>query len=155
MVYSGHTGAGAQITQLILASFPFHGALMEAGERLTQPAGLTSARWQILSVLARADRPETVANLARIMGLTRQAVQRVANDLAAGGFVEFGPNPHHKRALLVSLTDKGLKAFQSVTSRQVPWANALAAEFDIAELDVAATVLCKLQKLLEAHVGEH
>jgi DNA-binding MarR family transcriptional regulator len=154
MVYSGHSPAGAQLTKLFLASFPFHGALIQAGERLTRPAELTFARWQILSVLARANRPETVANIARIMGLTRQAVQRVVNDLAADGFVDFEPNPHHKRALLVLLTGNGLIAFQSVTSRQVPWTNALAVEFDAAELEIATKVLSALQKLLEAHVGE-
>lgn len=154
MVYTGHSSKGAALTKLILASFPFHGALMAAGERLTALSGLTSARWQVLSVIARAERPETVANIARNMGLTRQAVQRVANDLAATGLVAFAPNPHHKRAVLVMLTATGQARFQEMSERQVPWANALADHLNKTDVDAAACVLGELAKLFEHRVGE-
>jgi hypothetical protein len=41
------------------------------------------------------------------MGLTRQAVQRLANEMEQDGLVRFGPNPYHRRAKLVFLTSCG------------------------------------------------
>lgn len=154
MVYQGHSSAADKLTLLFLESFRFHGALMAAGERLTAPVGLTSARWQVLSTVARATQPETVANIGRIMGLTRQGVQRIVNELVAGGMLCVAPNPHHKRASLICLTDMGHETFLSISDRQVPWANALAAEMDGNKIDVARSLMAKLTDLLANNVGE-
>jgi DNA-binding MarR family transcriptional regulator len=154
MVYQGHTAKAAALTQLILASFPFHGALQAAGERLTAPVGLTAARWQVLSAAARSDRPEPVANIARIMGLARQSVQRSADELTRAGLIAFGPNPHHKRAALIHLTEKGRKAFEAITKLQVPWANALAKDLDADDIAVALRLIDVLRRKLEARMGE-
>lgn len=154
MVYQGHSSAADKLTLFFLASFRFHGALMAAGERLAAPVGLTAARWQVLSTIARAKQPETVANIGRIMGLTRQGVQRIVNELVAGGLLSIAPNPHHKRASLVCLTNMGRDAFLSITDRQVPWANALAAELDDDRIDTARLLMAKLTELLGNSVGE-
>jgi MarR family len=70
------------------------------------PLGLTSARWQILGAIVRAERPQPVAWIARDLGANRQNVQRVINNLHEAGLIDFEPNPHHRRAQLVVLTDK-------------------------------------------------
>lgn len=155
MVYPGHSPAADKLTLFFLESFRFHGSLMAAGERLTAPVGLTAARWQVLSTVARAKQPETVANIGRIMGLTRQGVQRNVNELVADGLLRTTANPHHKRALLISLTDMGHEAFQSVTDRQVPWANALSAEFDAEHIDQARSLMAALTQMLDVRTGEH
>src|SRR6266542_6797188 len=96
-----HTPQGQALTSLILQIFTLNGRLLTAGDRLAGPVGLTSARWQVLGAIALAASPQPVANLARNMGLTRQAVQRTVNELSAEGFVGFDANPHHQRAKLV------------------------------------------------------
>ena len=154
MVYRGHSSGADKLTLFFLESFRFHGALMAAGERLAAPVGLTAARWQVLSTIARAKQPETVANIGRIMGLTRQGVQRIVNELVAGGMLRIATNPNHKRASLIRLTDMGQKAFVSITDRQVPWANALAAELDDDKIDVARLLMATLADLLGKCVGE-
>lgn len=153
-MYPGHSPEADSLTLFFLESFRFHGALMAAGERLTAPVGLTAARWQVLSTIARAKQPETVANVGRIMGLARQGVQRIVNDLVADGLLRTTANPQHKRALLICLTDRGHEAFQSVTARQVPWANALAANLDSAKIDEARSLIAMLSQLLDGRVGE-
>jgi len=85
------TPSGEAFTRLILEAFRFNGCLLAAGDRLTQDLGLTSARWQVLGAIDEGPLP--VAQISRNMGLSRQAVQRVANELAAGGFVAFADNP--------------------------------------------------------------
>ena len=154
MVYKGHSTKGAALTELFLVSFPYHGALMAAGERLTVDVGLTAARWQVLSTIARADRPEPVANVARIMGLARQSVQRSADELERSGLITFGSNPHHKRAPLTLLTHKGRMAFDEITRKQVPWVNALARDFDAGAIVAAVGLLKALREKLEQQVGE-
>lgn len=154
VVYSGHSPAADKLTLLFLESFRFHGALMAAGERLTAPVGLTSSRWQVLSTVARAKQPETVANIGRIMGLTRQGVQRIVNELVSEKLLGIAPNPHHKRASLICLTDTGHNAFLSMTERQVPWANALAAELDANKIDEARLLMAKLNELFGRYSGE-
>src|SRR3546814_16308642 len=60
------------------------------------------------------------------MGLTRQAVQRVADDLHRAGLIEFFPNPDHARAKLMDMTDKGQDAYAEALRRPRPWLAALA-----------------------------
>jgi DNA-binding MarR family transcriptional regulator len=100
-----HTPSGEAFARVILEAVRFNGCLLAAGDRLTQDLGLTSARWQVLGAIDEGPLP--VAQISRNMGLSRQAVQRVANELAAGGFVAFADNPNHRRAKLVELTEIG------------------------------------------------
>lgn len=127
---------------------------MGAGDRLTKPVGLTAARWQVLSTVARSDRPESVANIGRLMGLTRQAVQRLVNEMVASDLLRCEPNPHHKRAVLVILTPTGRTMFEEITTRQVMWANTLAQGPSAEDINRANTAIAQLTQQLEARVGE-
>ena len=147
--YPGHTPEGSAMTKLILESFHLHGVLFTAGDRLTRGIGLTSARWQVLSALARADRPEPVPYVARNMGRTRQSVQRVADELEEEGFLTFEHNPHHRRAPVLVLTEKGRKASQAVTKLQVPWVNALVKGIQQEKIEVALSVIHEVRVRLE------
>jgi DNA-binding MarR family transcriptional regulator len=59
----------------------------------------------VLSVVS--DGPRTVASAARRLGLARQSVQRVVDDLVAAGQLVLRDNPDHARAPLVALTGAG------------------------------------------------
>lgn len=148
------TRAATALTELVLEVFRLNGALLAAGDRLVAPLGLSSARWQVLGAIALAQRPEPVANLARNMGLTRQAVQRIVNDLADGRFVTLEPNPHHRRAQLVVLTAAGRKLYEGADQRQVPWVNALATGLKQAELRAATQTLHTVRRRLRQAKGQ-
>ncbi|KMO15453.1 MarR family winged helix-turn-helix transcriptional regulator [Methylobacterium platani] len=136
-------------TALILEVFRLNGALLAAGDGLTRDLGLTSARWQVLGAVALAGRPLTVAGAARAMGLTRQAVRRLVTELAADGFVVLAPNPDHRRAALVVLTETGRRAFAAVQERQAAWAERIAEGCAPAALGEATTLLRRLRAALE------
>ncbi len=121
-----HTAAGAALSSVILDLFRVSSSLLTQGDRLVAPLGLTSARWQVLGTIIKAERPQPVAWLARDMGANRQNVQRIVNDLAKEGWVEFADNPHHRRAALVVLTEKGRAVFDAAMALEAPWLNALA-----------------------------
>lgn len=114
------------VTELILCIFRTNGRLLLAGDQLVAALGLTSARWQVLGSVAAAEQPQPVVGLARDMGVTRQAVQRIVNDLEREGVVAFRPNPQHKRAQLVVLTERGRELFERALALQRPWAAGLA-----------------------------
>jgi DNA-binding MarR family transcriptional regulator len=67
--------------------------------------GSTAARWQTMSTISDTDL--TVASIARRLGLPRQAVHRVVDDLITQGHVRKIANPDHQRSELVSLTPEG------------------------------------------------
>jgi len=143
------TEAGKAVTALVLDVFRLNGRLQLAGDRLVAGLGLTSARWQILGAIAYAERPESVAWHARTMGVHRQGVQRIVNELEKEGIVEFQPNPHHKRAHLVVLTPKGQKLFDAAIALQVPWVNDLSKDLSPDDIATATVVIEYLKKRLE------
>src|SRR5689334_729198 len=114
------------LTGLILEVFRLNGVLLAEGDRLVADLGLTSARWQVLGAVALAESPMPVAWIARNMGLTRQAVRRIVDELSDEGVLAFADNPHHRRAKLVVLTDRGARLYRAVEARRAPWATALA-----------------------------
>lgn len=142
------TEAGEAVTALLLDVFRLNGRLQLAGDRLVADLGLTSARWQILGAIAYADRPESVAWHARTMGVHRQGVQRIVNDLKREGIVEFRPNPHHKRAHLVVLTQKGQELFEAAIALQVPWVNTLSDGLQPDDIATAQAVVAHLKNRL-------
>ncbi|GAA6189198.1 MarR family winged helix-turn-helix transcriptional regulator [Litorivita sp. NS0012-18] len=139
----------AAMTRLILEVFRLNGALLAASDALVADIGLTSARWQVMGGIALKPDPRPVAWIADDMGLSRQAVQRIVNDLQKAGLVELRPNPHHARAKLVALTETGAQVLDQAAQRQVIWAEALVqglAEGQItAAADLTAAIADRLQ----------
>jgi DNA-binding MarR family transcriptional regulator len=120
-----------------------------SGDLLSASEGLTSARWQVIGAIALAERPLTVPQIARRMGLTRQSVHATVNRLVADGLVELAPNTDHRRSQLVRLTELGEKTYVALDRRQAQWANRLASEIEQSELEATARVLEELCATLE------
>jgi DNA-binding MarR family transcriptional regulator len=124
--------------------------LLTAGDRLVARLGLTSARWQILGAIVAAERPQPVAWLARDLGANRKNVQRIINDLRQDGLVTFATNPHHQRAQLVVLTDKGRQAYEAAMRLQAPWVDGLAEGLVVKDIETAHRVLLALRQKLDS-----
>lgn len=139
----------AGITELIVEIFRLNGRLLATGDALVAEIGLTSARWQVLGAIAASPVALPVAHLARNMGLSRQAVQRLANEMEAEGLLVFDDNPHHERARLVRMTARGRSVFDAAMKRQRPWAAALAADLSTTEVARTSAMLRGLRERLE------
>jgi DNA-binding MarR family transcriptional regulator len=144
------TGAGAALSNLMLDFFRLNSLILTAGDRLVAPLGLTSARWQVLGAIVAAERPQPVAWLARNLGANRQNVQRIVNDLASDGLLAFEANPHHRRAQLVVLSDKGRRAFEAAMRLQVPWVNGLSDGLAVKDIEAVSRVFTALRQKLES-----
>lgn len=142
------------LTSLILDVFRFNGGLLAAGDALVGDLGLTSARWQVLGAVALSPVPLPVAHVARNMGLSRQAVQRLVDDMRAEGLVRLDPNPHHRRAALVVMTEAGRAAFAAATARQRAWADRLSEGLRPEAIAAAAELLRDLQRRLDERAAD-
>jgi DNA-binding MarR family transcriptional regulator len=128
--------------------FRFNGRLVEVGDALTRPLGLTSIHWQVLGVVEHG--PSPVSHVARLMGLSRQRVQKTADILAQDGFIVYTKNPHHRRAKMMQPTAKGETVMVKLAERQAAWASNLAAAHDPVGLEAALPVLRNIREGLEA-----
>lgn len=135
-------------TRLFIEAGRLNDRLAQASDTLVSDLGLTSARWQVLGVVVQAATPATVSHLARIMGLARQSVQRVVNDLVRDGFCRTAENPRHARAPLILVTAKGEAAYREASARREPWAKSMAVEVPEDEARTALKVLKTLNRAL-------
>ena len=132
---------GEALTALILETFRLNGALLAAGNKLTKPMGMTSARWQVIGAIDRSRHSLSVAQIARRMGLARQGVQRIVNDLVELGFVVLEENIDHKRSPLVCISDKGAGVMGEIAKVQAAWVNELSDGFSEGQIVEALELL--------------
>lgn len=126
--------------------FTLNGLLLDAGESIAKPLGLSVAKWHVLGRANYKDR--TVAQIARYIGVTRQSVQRIANDLERDGLVEFTPSPSDARTQLVTLTDEGRHLLDRLYTADKLWSETLMTRLDINELEKLTIQLNDLSKKL-------
>jgi DNA-binding MarR family transcriptional regulator len=147
---AGRTREGEAGTNVILATFRANGLFVSAGDRLGAAEGLTSARWQVLGAIALENRPLTVPQIARRMGLTRQSVHVTTKALIDAGLLELVPNADHRRSPLVTMTELGRTACDAVDRVQARWVNELVDGIARSDLEKAARVLEELSRRLES-----
>ena len=138
--------------RLLMADvYELAGLSRRTSDELAAEHGQSVARWHVLSVLS--GEPHTVAATARRLGLARQSVQRVMNDLRADGAVVAEPDPRDRRAPVFTLTSEGARlaadlfaASEALRRRQLE-----ALSISSAELRAAKAVV---ERLVAALGGE-
>jgi DNA-binding MarR family transcriptional regulator len=133
------------LSDAALTSFRLNGQLLAVAEELARPVGLTAAWWQVLG--AALGGPQSVSDIARAMGLTRQGVQRIADLLVERGLAAYEENPAHRRAKLVTPTPAGREAVAAINPAHLAKAKALVAELGA---DRLAEVLAAMHELAAA-----
>jgi len=139
-------------SRFALAVFWVNGLLMNNGERITKPLGQSSARWQVLG-RASFD-PQTVAGMARDMGLARQSVQRIVNVLKRDGLVALEQIPSDKRTSIVTLTEAGRKVLSAIYARNAEWSKRILSRIPVEELEAAIKQLERIGTILEEDSDE-
>jgi DNA-binding MarR family transcriptional regulator len=89
-----------------------------------------------------------VASVARLLGLARQSVQRVADLLEQEGLARYTDNPSHQRAKLLQLTPSGQATLRSIASAQHAWANHMGGELTLPLLQRTSRALARVLELL-------
>jgi len=141
------TVEGDAFSKLAILALRLGGHLTSAGDAIAKPAGQTSARWQVLAAARHGSM--SVAQIAKVLGVARQGIQRLADVLEGEGLVVYLDNPSHQRAKLVGLTEKGAEALAIIDAGQAAWANALGAELGKEAIDRAVEAMEKVIVVVE------
>lgn len=141
--------AAEALTDVTLAVFRLNGMLLQWGDVLVEPLGLTSARWQMLGALSLAGRPLTAPQVGRAMGVTRQGAQKQLNLLLEQGLVEAHPNPAHRRSPLYTLTARGRQLYARADALWRARAADLAGRIPYPQLQAAKKTLEAMLRTLE------
>jgi DNA-binding MarR family transcriptional regulator len=150
MTKKSNTEAGALVEALVDEIWRLRGRVMSATREISEQRGLRShSQGLILSAVVRALEPPTVARIARSLGLTRQSVQRTANELAEDGMIAFEDNPHHKRAKQLVATPAGLAAHARNADAKDKWTDRVGAAIGQGDLEHAVATLRRMRRFLE------
>ncbi|MFF3325715.1 MarR family winged helix-turn-helix transcriptional regulator [Streptomyces sp. NPDC002889] len=136
------------LTRTALGVFRLNGQFITVSDGLAREAGLTAARWQVLGAVLRE--PQSVAGIARTMGITRQSVQRIADVLAEQGLAEYRPNPAHRRAKLLHATEQGREAIRKIDPGHARLAHHLLEALGPQEFTRTVQVLEQLSRAMDA-----
>ena len=142
------TKAGDALTDVVIATFQLDGRLMEVARRLARAGGMTATEWRVVGGVL--DEPHSVAEIGRLMGMTRQGVQRVADLLVSRGFAEYRPNPAHRRAKLLVCTKAGHWAIRQIALVQRPWADRVGGNVGATALSDMLTSIHRLLSIVDA-----
>lgn len=126
--------------------------------RLYGPGELSLGKRGVLMRLLRSG-PQTVPQMAQAKEVSRQYIQKVVNQLAQAGYVQFAENQAHKRSLLVALTEQGRAYMMGRLQQEVQIVREMVIPFAPEKLEETAAMLrairewqrTELQRLMEAH----
>lgn len=140
------------LTDLTLTVFRLNGVLLQWGDMLVEPLGLSSARWQMLGAIELVGKPLTAPQVGEAMGVTRQGAQKQLNLLLELRLVESHSNPAHRRSPLYSLTPRGRQLYMRAEELWTARATELAARIPRNQVQAAQIALDAMLRHLTASV---
>jgi DNA-binding MarR family transcriptional regulator len=99
--------------------------------------------------------PLTVPQIAQMRPTSRQRMQRLANELAVGGLVEFVDNPKHRRSKLVRLTRKGEARYRELNARLLGFASTMAVGLSEGDIRRTREIVRQLSSDVKARSKPH
>jgi len=141
-----HSSKRVLFLDLVLSIFRLNGLLIAEGDAMTDKLGLTHARWKVIGAIALSSNGLTVPGIARVLGQSRQAVQRITDVMVEDGLLHYEPNPKHKRSVLVTLSEDGKTVYSTLRDVQDPWAIEATDDIPIEELETSLRLIRRLIK---------
>jgi DNA-binding MarR family transcriptional regulator len=127
---------GEAIADLMLEVAQFFFRIRAVGQRTGLITGWGGGAFGFMRSLVLLG-PLTVPQIARMRPTSRQRMQRLADELAAEGLVEFVDNPKHRSSKLVRLTRKGEARYRAMSARFLAIASTMGGA--LSEADVRKT----------------
>jgi DNA-binding MarR family transcriptional regulator len=97
--------------------------------------------------------PLTVPQIAQMRPTSRQRMQRLADELAAEGLVEFIDNPKHRRSKLVQLTRRGDARYRQLNARFLMIAATMGVALSEADVRKTTEIVRQLSDDVKARSG--
>ena len=139
------TGKGEAIADLMLEVAQCFFRIRAMGQKtglITSWGGGAFGFMRSLALLG----PLTVPQIAQMRPTSRQRMQRLADELAAEGLVEFIDNPRHQRSKRVCLTPKGEVRYCKLSARLLAIASTMGAELSEEEIRKTTAIVRQLSE---------
>jgi DNA-binding MarR family transcriptional regulator len=120
--------------------------LLRVSSSRSEIAGLSNARYEFLHALAHAG-PTRMSALARHLDISPRTVTPMVDSLEHEGLISRAPDPHDRRAQVLSLTIEGVDLMRRAHHERVSRVEQLVEPLDASE---RATLAALLDKVLEA-----
>ncbi|HEX6003072.1 MAG TPA: MarR family transcriptional regulator [Burkholderiales bacterium] len=117
-------------------------------DELRQEAGITAAMRAVLGELHEHG-AQTVPQIARSRGVTRQHIQALTDRLLASQLVRTQENPRDRRSPLLRLTEHGEAVVERMREREVTVLTEMGQALGDCDVEVALTTLDALQNYLD------
>ncbi|QLA17371.1 MarR family winged helix-turn-helix transcriptional regulator [Desulfolutivibrio sulfoxidireducens] len=144
-----HPCPGERLHDLFREVFALRDVLALGMDAVHELAGLRTPQVRTVGLLDRLG-GATVPDMAAALGLSRQGVQVVCNELRDMGLVAFVDNPRHKRSKRAVLTDAGRNRLQSVRQNEARTIEALLPDVDGIAVSDALSLLRNIRAALLA-----
>ena len=137
------TGKGEAIAELMLEVAQFFFRIRAVGQRTGLITSWGGGAFGFMRSLALIG-PLTVPQIAQMRPTSRQRMQRLADELAAEGLVEFIDNPRHRRSKLVRLTRKGDARYRDLSTRFLAIASTMGSDLSEAHIRKTTEIVRRL-----------
>jgi DNA-binding MarR family transcriptional regulator len=148
---AGSKGEATADLMLEVAQFFFR--IRAAGQKTGLITGWGGGAFGFMRSLALLG-PLTVPQIAEMRPTSRQRMQRLADELAAEGLVEFIDNPKHQRSKLVQLTPKGEARYREMNAQFLAIASTVGVGLSEADLRRTTEIVRRLSDEVKAQ-SEH
>jgi DNA-binding MarR family transcriptional regulator len=146
------TGKGEAVADLMLEVAQFFFRIRAVGQRTGLITSWGGGAFGLLRSLALIG-PLTVPQIALMRPTSRQRMQRLADELAAQGLVEFVDNPSHRRSKLVRLTRKGEVRYRELSARLLTIASSMGAQLSEADIRKTSEIVRQLSEEAKGTAG--
>ena len=136
-------GKSEAIASLVLEVAQFFFRMRAVGKRTGLISSWGAGTFGFMRSLALIG-PLTVPQIAQMRPTSRQRMQRLADELAADGLVEFVDNPKHRRSKLVRLTRQGNARYRELNARFLAIVSTLGADLSAADIRGATEIVRQL-----------
>jgi DNA-binding MarR family transcriptional regulator len=140
---------GEAIGDLMLEVAQFFFRIRAVGQRTGLITGWGGGAFGFMRSLALVG-PLTVPQIAEMRPTSRQRMQRLADELAAEGLVEFIDNPKHRRSKLVQLTPKGHARYFELNARFLAIASTMGVGLNEADIRRTTEIVRRLSDGVKA-----
>jgi len=134
----------------MLEVFRLNARLLEKGNQMVTPLGMTSARWQVLGAIALYGKAVSCPQIAATMGVTRQGAQKQLNLAYEDHLVAIQNNPRNLRSPLYELTAAGRSVYDKAMNLQSIWAKSLEQGIKPSDWKTTLAVLRELDSRLQS-----
>jgi DNA-binding MarR family transcriptional regulator len=136
-------GKGEAIADLMLEVAQFFFRVRALGQRAGLVKSWGGGAYGFMRSLAVIG-PLTVPQIAQMRPTSRQRMQRLADELAAEGLVEFVDNPRHRRSRLLRLTREGEARYRELDARLLAIASTMGTELSEVEIRKTTEIVRRL-----------